>query len=235
MTGPVQKQWSASLPRRSATLTKLLCSPYTGTAEQPCDGQTGPVTFAPPPRSACWRHTGLRVGFEVAYFTCNPDGLEIRGTTTGIQDDDPWIVSYTVTLDDSWHTRAVRVMSTSIEAVAERLIDSDGQGHWTVDGKSAIELDGCLDVDLESSAMTNALPVHRLDLAVGDTAAAPAAYLRAPALEVERLEQHYTRIDDQDGLQRYDYQAPRFDFRSVLSYDRHGLVLHYPGIAERAQ
>jgi hypothetical protein len=91
-----------------------------------------------------------------------------------------------------------------------------------------------MDVDLESSAMTNALPVHRLRLAVGAGAGAPAAYVHAASLNVDRLEQAYLRITDDSARQRYDYAAPAFDFTSRLGYDRSGLVLDYPGIAVRA-
>jgi hypothetical protein len=44
----------------------------------------------------------------------------------------------------------------------------------------------------------------------------------------------YVRISGQDGLQRYDYTAPAFDFSCQLVYDEAGLVLTYPGIAVRA-
>ncbi len=71
--------------------------------------------------------------------------------------------------------------------------------------------------------------MHRLALAVGAAAEAPAAYVRADGLAIERLEQRYERIADR----RYDYRAPAFDFRCELAYDRHGLVLEYPGIAVR--
>jgi hypothetical protein len=91
-----------------------------------------------------------------------------------------------------------------------------------------------LDVDLESSAMTNALPVHRIALGVGQQAAAPAAYVRSLALTVERLEQIYGRVADEDGRQWYDYSVPVFDFACRLAYDESGLVLDYPGIAVRA-
>lgn len=46
-----------------------------------------------------------------------------------------------------------------------------------------------LDVDLESSALTNALPVHRMGLGIEPAADAPAAYVRALDLSVDRLEQ----------------------------------------------
>jgi hypothetical protein len=74
------------------------------------------------------------------------------------------------------------------------VLEGDGAGHWLVDGEVAPYLDGCLDMDLESPALTNALPVHRLALPVGGRATAPATYVHALDLAVERLEQAYTRI-----------------------------------------
>ena len=58
--------------------------------------------------------------------------------------------------------------------------------------------------------------------------------VRAPGLHVERLEQRYVRLNDAEHGQRYGYAAPRFRFECELSYDAHGLVLEYPGIAVRA-
>jgi hypothetical protein len=114
------------------------------------------------------------------------------------------------------------------------LLEADGMGSWRINGKPAPHLGGCLDVDLESSAMTNTLPVHRIDLNVGEKAAAPAAYVRAVGLAAERLEQTYERIADDAGRQRYLYAAPLFGFTCRLVYDHTGLVLDYPGIAVRA-
>jgi hypothetical protein len=77
------------------------------------------------------------------------------------------------------------------------------------------------------------LPVNRLGLDLGDQADAPAAYVRALDLRVERLEQQYIRLPDDSDRSRYDYRAPRFDFACVLVYDEFGLVRDYPGIAVR--
>jgi hypothetical protein len=89
-------------------------------------------------------------------------------------------------------------------------------------------------VDLEASAMTNALPIRRMALPVGATAAAPAAYVRAVGLAVGRLGQTYTRTADEADGQRYDYSAPTFGYAGRLAYDQAGLVLDYPDIAARA-
>jgi hypothetical protein len=169
----------------------------------------------------------------VAYFHEQAGGWRITGCTTGCDGDRPWFVTYAICLDAEWATRSARVTAVVAAGPSTILVESDGRGAWRVDGEMAPHLDGCLDVDLESSAMTNSLPVHRLALPAGSVGAAPAAYIRS-GLSVERLEQQYTRADDDGPRQRYHYAAPRFCFESVLVFDESGLVVVYPGIAARA-
>lgn len=197
-------------------------------------GHNEAVTFASLPPAACWRHQGLRTGFEVAYFTPGPPGLRVEGTTTGFQDGEAWVVMYQLEVDQAWRTRHARIRSRTNSGWTERLVDADGEGHWLIDGEDAAHLDGCMDVDLEASALTNALPVHRLGLAVGGNAAAPAAYVTLASQQIDRLDQAYARLEDQQGRQNYDYEAPAFQFRCRLAYDNAGLVIDYPGIATRA-
>ena len=137
-------------------------------------------------------------------------------------------------LDSSWATRSAHIVGRSALGEHEIRLEGDAAGSWRVDGKPMARLSGCVDVDLEASACTNALPVNRLKLEVGQAADAPAVYVRARDLEVERLEQRYERLPNAGERPRYDYIAPRFDFRAVLVFDQFGLVLDYPGIAVRA-
>ena len=192
------------------------------------------MSFLPPPATACWLHREARSGFEVAYFRGQEDGWAVDGTTAAVEDTKTWIVTYSIRLDAGWATRSARIMARTAAGLRETLLEVDQTGRWLVDGDPAPHLDGCRDVDLESSAMTNALPVHRLGLAAGRQADAPAAYVRALDLSVDRLEQTYRRIADEGARQRYEYAAPAFDFTSCLVYDESGLVLDYPGVARRA-
>jgi uncharacterized protein len=185
------------------------------------------VTFA------AWRHRDAREGFEVVFLEQRGDGLRIEGHTAAVEEGEPFAVRYAIELDPSWHTRSAQVSGQSSQGTRIVHLEADGRGRWRVDTRPAPHLDGCLDVDLESSALTNAFPVNRLRLAPGDRADAPAAYVRALDLAVERLEQGYVRIDDGSGPERYDYTSPAFDFRCELTYDSAGLVLDYPGIASR--
>jgi hypothetical protein len=193
------------------------------------------MTSNSPPSFAAWRHRDARDGFEVVFLDAASDRSRFDGGTTAVEGGEAWAVQYVVDLAHDWTTRSARVVSRAAAGRREVRLDADGAGRWTIDGAAAPALDGCLDVDLESSALTNAFPVHRLGLAIGLRADVPAAYVRVPDLRVERLEQRYVRLDDApDGKQRYHYSAPAFDFECRLVYDEHGLVLDYPGIAVRA-
>lgn len=191
------------------------------------------MSFLPPPETACWQHREARAGFEVAYFHPVGDGWRIDGTTAAIEDAQTWVVTYGIELDAAWATRSAHITTRTTRGQHQTRLESDGAGRWRIDGALASHLDGCMDIDLESSAMTNALPVHRLRLPIGSRADAPAAYVRASSLTVERLEQTYLRIPDDATGQRYDYAAPAFDFTCRLAYDAGGLVVDYPGIAVR--
>ena len=192
------------------------------------------MDFAPLPPTAAWRHQGARDGFEVAYFQVSGRGCRIQGWTAAIEDGVTWAVEYLIDLDETGSTRRAEIRGRSATGFSSVLLEADGAGHWLAGGAPAPHLDGCLDVDLESSAMTNALPVRRMGLAPGAGAVAPAAYVRAIGLAAERLEQTYQRAPDEAVRHRYDYAAPDFGFACQIAYDESGLVLDYPTIGIRA-
>lgn len=186
------------------------------------------------PLTAAWQHRVARDGFEVLFVATEASGHRLRGHTAAVEDAEPWAVSYDIGVDGRWRTTEAHVRVSQRGGTSEVHLEADGAGHWLLDGRPAPHLDGCLDVDLESSACTNALPVRRLALDVGDRADAPAAYVRALDLAVERLEQVYTRVTDAGRHQRYDYESPAFGVACRLEYDEAGLVVDYPDLAVRA-
>jgi uncharacterized protein len=101
-------------------------------------------------------------------------------------------------------------------------VRSDGSG-YRFDGHTAAVEDGEI------------WAVRYTIMRVGQSVEAPAAYVRALDLRVERLEQTYMRLDDDGDRQRYQYRSPAFGFEAQLVYDASGLVLDYPGVASRVQ
>ena len=72
---------------------------------------------------------------------------------------------YAIELDKAWHTRSAQISGQRADGSRTVTLEGDGRGAWQVEGRPASHLDGCLDVDLECSSLTNAFPVHRLGLA----------------------------------------------------------------------
>ena len=185
------------------------------------------------PASAAWRHRDARDGFEVVFLRREPDGYRFAGHASAVEERVAWAVRYAISVDLSWATRSAHVVAESELGAREAQLETDGVGAWRVDGRPAPELAGCADVALVDSGFRTACPSPRRGLLVGPRADAPAAYVRAPGLAVERLEQSYARLPDEGRHARYDYASPAFDFRAALVYDPSGLLLDYPGLAVR--
>lgn len=192
-----------------------------------------PDRFERLPPAAAFRHREARDGFEVVYCEPHEDGARVEGHTTAVEEGESWSVRYTIEVDGGSRTRHAAVVVRSRAGERAVRLERAEEARWRVNGHPAPHLDGCLDVDLEASAFTNALPVRRLRLEVGEEADAPAAYVRALDLAVERLAQRYRRLDAGPGVERYWYESPAFGFACELAYDPSGVILDYPGIGRR--
>jgi uncharacterized protein len=147
-------------------------------------------------------------------------GCQLSGLILQAHQDEPFVVRYSIDVDDAWHTRNVQI---EVENDGQRrlALEGDGAGHWSRGGEQLPTLADCLDVDLEWSPSTNTLPIRRLSLALGETKVVTAAWVRFPSLEVQRLDQSYERLDER----RYRYRSGRFT--ADLAVDEDGVVLQY--------
>src|SRR5262249_45344217 len=134
-----------------------------------------------------------------------------------------------ITIDNRWRTRFAAVTAIDGDGQRRVLLDLDGSGKVVVNTRAREDLGGCLDVDLPATPFTNTLAIRPLRLEVGQTGAAKAVWVGAPGLELEVLEQTYTRI----GLDRYRYEVPASGFSAELTVDEEGLVVDYEGLARR--
>jgi hypothetical protein len=185
------------------------------------------------PAAAAARHLGLREGFETLFVRRDGESTRLEGHVAAVADERAWALRYLIRLDGRGVTREAEVAVASEAGDRSVTILGDGSGQWSVDGRPRPELDGCLDVDLEASAFTNAFPIRRLGLDEGEEAEAPAAWVRAPHLAVERLEQRYRRVASPADRLSFDYAAPELAFGARLSCDPGGLTLEYEGLATR--
>ncbi len=140
--------------------------------------------------------------------------------------------TFCVVVGPDWVTRRVEVRSVSTVGEAQRRLEAS-DGHWTVDGAARPDLDGCVDVDVAATPLTNTFPIRRLaHLAVGRSVTSAVAWVDVPALGVTRVEQTYERLEDRDELAAWRYSDPTHG-GFVLTVDTEGLVVDYEGFAQR--
>lgn len=151
------------------------------------------------------------------------DGWTLAGVAVGGEHGAAYRLDYVVSTDTSWRTRACVVHGAVGARPVAISIERDDSGRWTLDGAAVTVVAGCADVDLSFTPATNLLPIRRLALAVGAGAKVRAAWLRVPALDLQPLEQQYTRT----ATATYDYESGG-TFQRMLTVDSNGIVCDYP-------
>jgi uncharacterized protein len=140
---------------------------------------------------------------------------------------------FRVRLDKEWRTRDVEVRA--VGDAGERLVrlTADEQRRWSVDGVRRPELDGCLDVDIAATPVTNTFPIRRLaGLSVGESVTSPIAWVSVPELTVNRVDQTYRKVPPVDGHNAWEYSDP-IHGAFFLTVDGDGLVVDYEHFAHR--
>lgn len=158
-------------------------------------------------------------GMEACRLVRHAGGWRIEGEAVFSNDGIACRASYAVECDDAWHSRSARVSAWIGDESREVTLE---QG-WSP------ELADCIDVDLQFTPCTNTLPIRRLNLAIGASANVSAAWLRFPSLQLERLEQKYTRLTERT----YRYESRGGSFTAELEVDEDGLVVRYGDLWSR--
>jgi hypothetical protein len=135
---------------------------------------------------------------------------------------------YVVECDEGWRTRSAVIAGEAGGHPVGFALAADGAGNWAEGGAPVPELAGALDIDLGFTPATNTLPIRRLALAVGESAAVRSAWLRFPELRLETLEQMYTR--EAEYRFRYEALVDGEPFVARLDTDALGRVLRYEGL-----
>jgi uncharacterized protein len=163
---------------------------------------------------------------EVAEIRLEADRLFARGTQLGAEPH-PYRVDYELTTGAGWTTERLRLDSGDRGLDLRRTADG-----WTANGELRPELEPALDCDLANSPLTNTMPILRERLREG---AGPVdlvmAWVSVPDLAVRRSAQRYEPIDDRTVR----FVSRDSDFRADLEVDEDGLVVRYPGMAERVE
>jgi hypothetical protein len=174
-------------------------------------------------QSILWRRVDTP-GHESALVYGDDDGWYLDGAAVFLHESSPCRLEYMIECDLDWRTRSVSVDGWVGGDVVECEIEVSEDGIWSLNDKLVSEVDGCLDIDLNFSPITNLLPLRRLDPATGESKTVRAAWLRFPTFKLEPLDQSYTRLD----ASTVEYESGGGAFVRRLKVNDVGLVLEYP-------
>lgn len=183
------------------------------------------------PRLVAWQRDDEAAGHSMARIATTADGWVVHGTEVLAGPTPDLILSctFTIEVDASWAARAVAVSAVSSLGDRTVTLSADGAGTWQADGSPAPQLDGCIDVDIAATPLTNTFPIRRLaDLPVGRSVTSPVAWVDVPSLQVQRVDQTYRRL----GPREWEYGDPDHG-TFALTVDDDGLVVDYAGFARR--
>ncbi|RYF31787.1 MAG: hypothetical protein EOO26_12815 [Comamonadaceae bacterium] len=133
---------------------------------------------------------------------------------------------YRVRCDRNWHTQWGTVRGWLGSRAIDLSVVRRADNHWTLNDAPVPDLAHCVDLDLGFTPATNLIQLRRLQLAAGEGASAPAAWLDLEEGGLTLLDQRYERRGEAD----YHYQADRFDYAAVLAVSPEGFVRDYPGL-----
>jgi uncharacterized protein len=179
-----------------------------------------------------WTRLDVDAGLSFVRVDETASAIEVEGHEVIASGGSASLVRFRVELDSEWRTRLADIWITTDDLRASMGLEADALGRWRLNGARAPQLDGCTDVDIAATPFTNTFPIRRLGLGIGQSSTVAAAWVSVPELQVERLEQQYTRLSPAGALDRYEYRDPRFG-KFELTVDDKGVVLEYGGFARR--
>lgn len=183
-------------------------------------------------RVVCWQST-----WNPQRSGCGFEHLLLReGTADSVivavdPDHGPLRIAYRLHWDRAWRLQEAQVTLAAERGSRSLHVLTDGRGHWRHrDGRPVEEFDGCIDIDIWPTPLTNSFPLWRSRLQVGQRQEFLMAWVAAPELTVQAKPQAYTRLAERLFLfESLDGSG----FKARLPVDEDGLVEDYPGLFRR--
>jgi hypothetical protein len=172
-------------------------------------------------------------GLEHVVASADADGFRADSHLIAGPPPGPARVSYQLRCDASWRFTALTITVTG--AAGSRTLDltASQDGRWLADGYPRRDLDGCADIDISLTPLTNTLPIRRLGWSPGAARDLAVAYVSAPELSVRPVRQRYTLLSRDEQCKHALYRYESGSFRADLTVDGDGIVTCYPGLWRR--
>lgn len=152
----------------------------------------------------------------------------VRSCILGIANEQPFKVDYRLSLDHSWRTLNVDVVIQTDNTFTSRQYTTNGRGQWYINNAPLPEMDGCEDVDISLTPLTNTLPIRRLNLKTDERQQINVLYIDVLQRDIRPETQYYTCL----GPDRYLFETGDGGFKAEIETDEQLWVKRYPNLFE---
>ena len=182
------------------------------------------------PRTVCWVPIWSRDGLGLEHVLLAGNAAD-SSLLAFDEDGEPFRLTYRLRWDDSGLLQQAELEALKGTQAQVLSLRADGHGRWNgAQGEHLSHLDGCIDIDIWPTPLTNSLPIWRSHLEIGQRQEFRMAWVSAPDLEVVAKPQAYTRLEDR----LYLFESlDGTGFKAVLPVDEDGLVTEYPELFRR--
>lgn len=157
---------------------------------------------------------------ENCVFTADNSGTQAAAVIAGNYGK----LLYLIKTNPNWETVYFEINAHIGDKETRFSFHGDGKGNWR-----NVDLNGCIDIDISLTPFTNSLPINRLHLKIGERRIVDVLYVDVLERQIKKVQQAYTRI----STFKYQYENVPNDFEAVITVDRSGFVMDYPGLFVR--
>jgi len=157
------------------------------------------------------------------------ESVNVNSVIIGTYNNKIFRVEYLIQTNKNWETVLCEVKSQFADKINNLHLESDGKGNWTMNGKSARQFNGCIDVDIPVTPFTNTLPINRINLSENEKHLINVIYIDVLEQQIKSLQQQYTKL----SATEYKYENVPNDFEAVITVDEFGVVVNYPELFVR--
>jgi hypothetical protein len=184
------------------------------------------------PVTAGWRRLSPDDGHAYARVVDVGDTHVYEGWEVITRPSGGHAVRFRLVVGPDFVARALEVDADGPRGLRRLSVRRNPRGQWWADGKRRTDLDGCLDIDVAATPLTNTPTIRRLDLQLGEATELTVAWVDIPSLSIGPFVQRYERVNAAEpGTHGYRYESGTFE--AGLTTDPDGLVRDYEFVAER--
>ncbi len=173
-----------------------------------------------------WRAIDGWPGLEHCHVYDWGSVIKVESTLIGENDGVKFGVHYELNIDPGWIVRQAIFQRTDGRLL---ILGNDANGNWFEGDTPVPDLQGCIDVDISRTPVTNTLPMRRATFEPNVPQRFDMAWVALDTMTVRRDAQIYTWL----GGDRWRYQAADGSFEAILTVDEDRLVVDYEGLFER--